>query len=95
MSKLMSKVWVMLKQKLRGSYGRLKSSREEVKAGVENQELTQKYFLTPILSHIYMDTPDCLHKLKFGFGTIISEVLGVSWILEGLLMLPISYYCLY
>lgn len=67
----------MLKQKLRGSYGRLKNSREEVRAGVENQELTQKCFLTPI--HIYMDTPDCLHKLNFGFGTIISEDLGMSW----------------
>lgn len=76
MSKLMSRVWGMLKQKLRGSYERLKNSREEVRAGVENQELTQKCFLTPILSHIYMDTPDCLHKLKFRFGTIISEDLG-------------------
>lgn len=55
------------------------NSREEVRAGVENQELTWKCFLTPILSYIYIDTPACLHKLKFGFGTIISEV----WVIMG------------
>lgn len=54
------------------------NSREKVRAGIENQELTQKWFLTPTASHIYIDTQNCFHKLKFGFGTI-SEDFGVSW----------------
>lgn len=44
----------------------------EVRAGIENQELTQKWFLTPTSSHIYIDIPNCFHKLKFGFGTVIN-----------------------
>ena len=48
-------------------------SRGEVRARVENQELTQKCFLT---SHMYIDTSHCFHKLTLGFGTIISEDFG-------------------
>lgn len=82
MNKLMSRIWCMLKLKLRGSklvYVEALNFREEVRAGVENQELTQKC-LTPTPSDIYIDTPHCFHKLKlFGFGTIISVDFWVSW----------------